>query len=81
MQPVPLQDDFTPLQTAVDRTVIIKEVDGSEQRFIKPFSSVPIFSVKAISEIALPQVNIRRELPQRLAAFRQLIRIMVYRGG
>lgn len=36
-------NDLYPTANSGDLTVIIKEADGSEQRFIQPFSSVPIF--------------------------------------
>ena len=41
-------NDLYPTANSGDLTVIIKEADGSEQRFIQPFSSVAISSVKDI---------------------------------
>lgn len=36
-------NDLYPTANSGDLTVIVKEADGSEQRFIQPFSSVAIF--------------------------------------
>ncbi len=44
MQPGAFEiNDLYPTANSGNVTVIIKEADGSEQRFIQPFSSVPIF--------------------------------------